>query len=114
MMHPERGMYALADGTIINNTHHISQCQGALGGCPLHNPSDHSLRDAPLISYRGRLGRRCEHGQGHPDIDDAEFYDRQGARYYGKPPSYLHEPCDGCCGLDQSYWQSDPKTEEAP
>ncbi|WP_309647135.1 hypothetical protein [Nocardioides sp.] len=107
-------MWALADGNIISNTHPQWRCRGRIGGCALHNPSDHALRDAPLVMYRGRLGRRCEH-QDHPDLDDAVYLDDQGtqsAYRYARGPSWLHECACDCCGIDQSYWQPDSTIEE--
>lgn len=106
-MDDSRGMFALADGVIISNTHPAGSCEGP-GGCPLHAPSDHALRDAPLVAFppTGGLGRRCEHGQVHPDIDDVAYRSRGSGRYQGRRPDWWHQPCDGCCGLDLTYWLS--------
>lgn len=112
-MNDQRGMYALADGTIISNTHPADQCAGPIG-CPLHAPSGHALRAAPLVHYppSGGLGRRCLHGQDHPDIDDIAWRERGATQYAGRRPTWFHEPCDGCCGLDQTYWRPAPEIDD--
>jgi len=58
--------------------------------CPLHSPTDHSMRGMPL-SYRvdrGIFERTCPCGVGHPDPDDPLV--RHGA------DSGVHGCC-GCC-----------------
>jgi hypothetical protein len=58
--------------------------------CPLHSPTDHSMRGMPL-SYRvdrGIFERTCPCGIGHPDPDDPLV--RHGA------DSGVHGCC-GCC-----------------
>lgn len=76
--------------------HHMrEECQGH--HCPLHNPSNHALKDAPLNwrSDRGLMERVCEHGVGHPDPDDlaykATLRGSDEVEYEG-----VHG-CDGCC-----------------
>lgn len=98
-------MYWLADGSVLSDSHRAGSCETS-GACPLHDPSRHALREAPLVAYAptGGLGRRCEHGQDHPDIDDVDYRGRNATNYVGKPPGWLHQPCDGCCGLNQSPW----------
>lgn len=68
--------------------------------CALHNPSDHPLKDAPLVlrhaspfSFKphGFAERFCEHGIGHSDPDSVAFYSQQGDDSTG-----IHG-CDGCC-----------------
>jgi hypothetical protein len=57
--------------------------------CPLHNPSDHPLKDAPM-RWRGDVGiieRTCPHGIDHPDPDDLRIRSGFGG---------VHS-CDGCC-----------------
>lgn len=112
-MTDQSGMYALADGAIISNTHPAGECAGP-GGCPLHAPSDHALRDAPLVSYppTGGLGRRCGHGQDHPDVDDVAWRGRGTTMSASRRPTWLHQPCDGCCGLDQSRWPPDSEDDQ--
>lgn len=99
-------MYFLDDGTVISNTHPPSDCADRATGCPLHDPSAHPLRDAPLVSFAatGGLGRRCRHGQDHPDVDDIAWRYRGDTLSVQRQPRWVHEPCDGCCGLDQSAW----------
>ena len=52
------------------STHSRDVCQGR--GCPVHNASDHHMREWPQ-TWRadGRFTERlCPHGIGHPDPDD--------------------------------------------
>lgn len=64
-------------------THSADKCKGQ--NCPVHNPSDHHMKDWPQ-HYRADCGiteRICPHGIGHPDPDDPN-------------PDKVHG-CDGCC-----------------
>lgn len=73
-------------------------------GCCLHNPSDHSLREAPLVWRQAgafdikpsHMERVCEHGVGHPDPDGLAFLRRNNALELVEALS-VHG-CDGCCG----------------
>lgn len=77
--------------------HGPTVCEGT-GPCPIHNPSDHPLRDAQMVWRvdRSLIERMCEHGVGHPDPDDLNYK-------HGMDPEYadlLHldvHGCDGCC-----------------
>ena len=55
--------------------------------CPIHNPSQHHMRDWPTHWRTDRriMERICPHGVGHPDPD---------CRYVME--SNVHG-CDGCC-----------------
>lgn len=56
--------------------------------CPIHNPSNHHMRDWPQ-DWRPDLRiieRICSHGIGHPDPDDIR------AKEFNKSHG-----CDGCC-----------------
>lgn len=83
------------DGTFIAtmiNVHNPNACAGR--GCAIHNhPSDHPLKDAPMIwkNARGILERLCQHGVGHPDYDSALYLTSIGAEAQN-----IHA-CDGCC-----------------
>lgn len=69
--------------------HAADECAG--DPCPIHNPSDHSMRDFPTHwrDDRGLMERICPHGVGHPDPDDFSVRnDINGAGIHG---------CDGCC-----------------
>lgn len=65
--------------------HSVNICQG--GPCPIHNPSNHHMRDWPTHwrNDKGIMERICPHGVGHPDPDDR-----------GNPCLTIHG-CDGCC-----------------
>ena len=66
-------------------THAPDRCFGTY--CPIHNPSDHHMKDWPQHwrDDAGFMERVCPHGVGHPDPDC--IY----AKQHG-----IHG-CDGCC-----------------
>jgi hypothetical protein len=72
-------------GNQLFGVHAAGTCFGEF--CPIHNVSDHPLKDAPQ-RWRSdyRLERVCEHGIGHPDPDD----------YKSRAIKSVHG-CDGCC-----------------
>lgn len=75
-------------GGVLVNIHKPDKCAGR--PCCIHNPSDHPLRDAPML-WRGDrriMERICEHRIGHPDPDDVRV------RTYWEDA--IHG-CDGCC-----------------
>lgn len=80
-------------GGVIVNTHGPAVCAGET--CVLHNPSDHPLRDAPMVFRMDKAAlveRTCEHGIGHPDPDSVAHLERTtGDDGWG-----VHG-CDGCC-----------------
>jgi hypothetical protein len=84
-------------GTIITNVHSESACAGRF--CAIHNPSDHHMREWPLVWREAGLfdikpshfERMCPHGIGHPDPDSLEFWESIGEEGMG-----VHG-CDGCC-----------------
>lgn len=70
-------------------THSPDKCAGEF--CPIHNASDHHMREWPL-NWRedtGVMERICPHGVGHPDPDDAAHNIRIGRE---------HLTVHGCCG----------------
>lgn len=76
--------------TVLVNVHTPDKCAGR--PCVLHNPSDHHMRDWPLV-WRGDrriMERKCPHRIGHPDPDDLAYQLSIGA------DSGVHG-CDGCC-----------------
>jgi hypothetical protein len=83
---------ALHGGTILE-VHEPVLCAGEV--CPIHNPTDHSLRDAPQrwLALLRIMVRVCRHGGWHPDPDDPKVRDLttfSGLLEVG------HD-CDGCC-----------------
>ena len=77
----------------MTNVHPTSVCASA-DGCAIHNrPSNHLLKDSPMVwrEDRGILERQCEHGVGHPDFDSAKYL-----KSIGKDYENIHG-CDGCC-----------------
>lgn len=75
----------------LTNVHPEAACAGR--ACVIHNPSDHPLRDRPLLwrADRRLMERTCVHGVGHPDPDDVAYQKSIGNRSVG-----VHG-CDGCC-----------------
>lgn len=76
---------------VLTNVHDPADCAGR--ACWVHTPSDHPLKDAPvLFRYdRGIIERTCPHGVGHPDPDDLAYRRSRGAE-----DTSVHG-CDGCC-----------------
>lgn len=66
--------------------HDPKLCEGR--ACPVHNLSDHHMRDFPQHwrQDRGLMERICPHGVGHPDPDHLAY----------RPQDSIHG-CDGCC-----------------
>lgn len=76
---------------VLVNIHDPEACEGQ--GCVIHHPSDHHMKDWPLLfrSDKGLMERTCEHGTGHPDPDSLAWHISQGREYMG-----VHG-CDSCC-----------------
>jgi hypothetical protein len=77
----------------LQYVHSPSACSGARG-CAIHNrPSEHPLKNAPMLwrNDRGILERICQHGVGHPDHDSAKYLVS-----IGQESQNIHN-CDGCC-----------------
>lgn len=77
--------------------HAISLCEGR--PCTIHNPSDHHMKDWPIIwrwdRYPLLAERQCPHGTGHPDPDHMAWL-----KTWMKEEDYEAEGihgCDGCC-----------------
>lgn len=81
----------------INNlrVHNRKYCEGEF--CTIHNPSDHRMKDWPMVwrGDRGIMERTCSHGIGHPDPDDSDFRKRRDGDN-GNYDSGIHGCC-GCC-----------------
>ena len=76
-------MYIDGTGLVLHNVHRKADCRGPY--CPIHRPSEHSMRAFPTHFRLDRylMERICPHGVGHPDPDDPS-----GDTVHG---------CDGCC-----------------
>lgn len=81
-------IYVTGTGQVMHYVHGKDECDG--NPCPIHNPTDHPLRDAPTHWRYDRkiMERMCEHGVGHPDPDDIHVRTVEGEGVHG---------CDGCC-----------------
>ena len=77
-------VYITGTGQYIT-VHDKANCKGY---CPIHNPSDHCMKDFPTHwrNDRGIMERICPHDVGHPDPDDMNVI--AGDSSHG---------CDGCC-----------------
>lgn len=76
--------YALEHSTVtLRRVHPQVECSG--DKCPVHQKTDHSMREFPqhFRDDRGFMERICPHGIGHPDPDDLYADSVHG--------------CDGCC-----------------
>lgn len=83
------------NGRKLGGVHFEEDCSGDT--CVIHKPTDHLMRDWTLIWRNDRdiFERICEHGIGHPDPDQTEFWmntmllaDAEAMEVHG---------CDGCC-----------------
>jgi hypothetical protein len=72
--------------------HDKSKCDGEF--CPIHNPSDHKMKNYPTNWRQDRylMERICPCGVGHPDPDDLSY-----KRKFGLPDSEGIHGCCGCC-----------------
>lgn len=110
--------YSNPQPDVYLKTHAPSVCAGQ--SCCIHNPSDHHMRDWPLVHRTDnaltveipdnwstrtlgahtpvrarnlvRSDRICEHGIGHPDPDSLAWLYTQIASY-----PWEDHTCDNCC-----------------
>ncbi len=83
----------MLDGHRIAGVHFHEDCLKQGFRCVFHNQSRHYMSDLPLLyrDDRNIFERICEHGIGHPDPDQFEYWEASGnigADVHG---------CDGCC-----------------
>ena len=73
--------YFLPDGRELVNVHDDSLCAGRT--CVIHNPTEHHMVEWTLHwrEDRGIFERICEHGVGHPDPDQHEYW-READKLY--------------------------------
>lgn len=90
------------EGILLRNVHDWKVCQFSLidgnyqpspRPCVIHNPTLHHMRLWPLHwrDDRGIFERICEHGTGHPDPDQLDYW-----KSIGKEAESIHGCC-GCC-----------------
>ena len=81
---------------LLRNVHKPERCEGEW--CVIHNPSDHHMRDWPMLwrADRGLMERTCKHGVGHPDPDALAYEIRQGNEWQAT------HGCDGCCSREEN------------
>lgn len=80
----------LPSGVTLRNVHDESGCVGA---CVIHRPTRHHMSEWSLVwrDDRGIFERICEHGIGHPDPDQLDYWKRTRQEWQS-----VHG-CDGCC-----------------
>lgn len=83
--------YVLDDNYVLKNVHRAELCAG--WPCVIHNPTPHHMADWTLHwrDDRGIFERICEHGIGHPDPDQFDFW------YSTNQTWQAVHGCDGCC-----------------
>lgn len=77
-------------GTILVNVHSEDRCRGRV--CVVHNPTVHHMSSWKQLWRDDRkiFERICpQHGIGHPDSDQFEYWDETGQEY---------QAVHGCCG----------------
>lgn len=82
----------LEDASIVlHNVHSARTCRHR--HCVIHNPLAHHMEDWPLIwrNDRGIFERICEHGVGHPDPSQFEYWQDTEQWFMGT------HGCCGCC-----------------
>lgn len=81
--------HTLEGGQKLTGVHPETACAGRV--CPIHNMTDHNMRDFPqhFREDNGLMERICPHGIGHPDPDALPFFEERGIEGMG-----IH----GCCG----------------
>jgi hypothetical protein len=87
-------VYVDVRGRVLYGVH--QRDEACDNGCPIHSPSDHPLREAPIAFDGSDVMRKCQHGKLHPDPDFIEYL-REG---YGDTVSSIaaeHNDCCGCC-----------------
>lgn len=88
--------YTTGTGQTLYGVHEKDSCYS--DHCPIHNPSDHPMKDFPTHWRDDRMlmERICPHGVGHPDPDHLA-----GILTF-LPTDTVHAEmvhgCDGCCG----------------
>jgi hypothetical protein len=93
------------EGLILKSVHSWEQCQAGTNPtgkhplkrrpCVIHAPTPHHMRSWYLHwrDDRGIFERICEHGTGHPDPDQLDYW-----KSIGKEAESIHGCC-GCCIL---------------
>ena len=76
--------------------HTRTQCAGE--HCPIHNPSQHHMREWPItIRLSGLTERICQHDCGHPDPDSLTWINNMITKRGDNPKRYALD-VHGCCG----------------
>lgn len=91
-MSKEAGITMVVNGALVD-VHSPRLCEGQPFGCWVHSPLEWALSSAPVRwrEDRGFAERICQHGIGHPDLQDSLYnwdVHRRDVSVHG---------CDGCC-----------------
>jgi len=88
------GMEKFSTGNQVLFVHARERCKGH---CPIHRPSDHSMKEWPLHWREDKsiFERICPHNIGHPDPDSLTYL----GECFGEEHRKLEEihGCDSCC-----------------
>lgn len=88
---PVFGAVVKCQEIVLEAVHPEFVCSGRT--CVIHNPTEHFMREWPLLwrDDRGIFERLCRHGIGHPDPDQLPYWHEMGLEHEA-----VHG-CDGCC-----------------
>ena len=86
----------LPNGQTLIGVHDEESC-AKQQGCSVHRPSDNHMKgwSQNWRDDRGMMERICDHGIGHPDLDDVKFHGTMKDGF-----DFTHG-CDGCCVPDR-------------
>ncbi|RLC99385.1 MAG: hypothetical protein DRI65_17300 [Chloroflexota bacterium] len=86
--------WELDNGLKLSGVHTKENCGGTY--CVFHNPSGHHMSTWRMHwrDDKGIFERICEHGVGHPDPDQFEYWESNDMHHLK-----VHG-CDGCCHVD--------------
>lgn len=103
-------LFGMHLGIVRLHTHPRSRCEGRDIPCCIHQPSDHHMRDWPMLwrADTGVMERTCPHGVGHPDPDHMAYAKSLTPAWHTvcEGPELCEYPhlewqgvhgCDGCC-----------------
>ena len=78
--------------------HPPNRCGGEV--CVIHNPTDHPMREWPIVMRETLILRVCPHGNKHPDPDSLSYFVNQWESIGLSADRWRGHTCDGCCGME--------------
>jgi hypothetical protein len=67
----DEGFWFDDEGHVLRGVHSSESCANPKR-CVMHSPTDHPMRELPMV-WRRQMQRRCEHGELHPDPDALSY-----------------------------------------